>query len=407
MKIENLKSEKMGDKARVSAEISWEDSERPRREVYFETEEAFAEDFICNPHTFLILGVINALHHREERVSIDAEICPELRNGLITAMSWLRHWYYQPDDKLVRIEARLKTNLPFPRTPERTGSFFSGGIDSLAAVRANHLSYPPEHPGRIRDGLLILGQNIESGNQSEILEQAVVDLKEVTEDAGINLIPVYTNVRCLDENTEFFLYESHGAVLASVAHAFAPRLTTAIIASSCHVPHFHPWGSHPLLDPNYGSSDLRLRHDNVDLSRFAKTRLLVDWEKSLHYIKVCGPNWPGINCGRCEKCIRTMLALLALGMLKQSSSFPNEISEELVRSKISIREGSEYFYEELLSPLQESGHQNLANIIQRKLYRHYDNEPGWRGKFKRFNRKYFNGRLIRLKRSIIPSKRGN
>ena len=54
MKIENLRSEKRGDRSRVAATVIWEDCDRPTHEVYFETEEAFAKDLSCNPHSFLI-----------------------------------------------------------------------------------------------------------------------------------------------------------------------------------------------------------------------------------------------------------------------------------------------------------------------------------------------------------------
>jgi hypothetical protein len=50
-------------------------------------------------------------HYGEKRISIDAEICPELRAGLVTAMTWLRHWYYDPAWELVRIEANTRSGL--------------------------------------------------------------------------------------------------------------------------------------------------------------------------------------------------------------------------------------------------------------------------------------------------------
>lgn len=64
-----------------------------------------------------------AMRHGEERVSINAEICPELRNGLITAMSLIRHWYewYGPDRNLVQIEAKTRSSLPTSCTPTGIG----------------------------------------------------------------------------------------------------------------------------------------------------------------------------------------------------------------------------------------------------------------------------------------------
>jgi hypothetical protein len=49
MKIENLRSEINGNRARVSEIISWEDNDRPAVEVYFETDEEFGNDLTQSP----------------------------------------------------------------------------------------------------------------------------------------------------------------------------------------------------------------------------------------------------------------------------------------------------------------------------------------------------------------------
>ncbi len=102
MKIENLHSEKTLNGTRVSATVTWEDCERPSYELYFETEKEFAESLSCNPHAFLVDCIVPAMHYGEKRIYIHAEICLELRQRLITAMSWLRHWYYERSRELVR-----------------------------------------------------------------------------------------------------------------------------------------------------------------------------------------------------------------------------------------------------------------------------------------------------------------
>jgi hypothetical protein len=284
VKIENLRSEKRGNRARVAARVTWEDCDRPTHEVYFETDEAFAEALSCNPHAFLVGCVIPAMHYGEERVFIDAEICPELRQGLITAMGLLRHWYYDPGRALVRIEAGTRSDLPTPRTPERAGFFFSGGIDSSATLRANRLGFPLEHPWSIKDGLVVYGLELDD---PEAFEYVLNLLSSVAQDVGIELIPVYTNVylQYRDEDARnhfsFWYYKFMGAALAAVAHAFARRLTVVSIAADYDIPNQRPHGSHPLLDPYYSSSDLRIRHDGIALSRFAKTKLVAEWDVAL------------------------------------------------------------------------------------------------------------------------------
>lgn len=90
MKLGNLRSEAKQDRTRVAATVLWEDSDRPTEEIYFETIPPFLEALSCNPHAFVVACVMPAMRHREQRIFVDAEICPDFRNGLRTAMSWIR-----------------------------------------------------------------------------------------------------------------------------------------------------------------------------------------------------------------------------------------------------------------------------------------------------------------------------
>lgn len=414
MKIENLRSEKRDGRSTILATVNWEDADRPTQEVFFGTDAKFAESLSLNPHAFLVGCILPALRHGEERISIDAEICPELRDGLETLMSWIRHWF-EPNRNLVKIEAKVQSRLRTPLTPKRAGLFFSGGIDSLAVLRANRLHFPLGHPGSFRDGLIIYGQNIESDNRLESFEKAVDSLSEVAQDAGITLIPAYTNIRCLDEDTEFFLNQFHGTVLGAVAHAFSRRLTTISISSSDDIPtlplvkqvQIKPYGSHPLIDPNTSSSDLHIRHDGLTLTRLDKTKLVADWDVALQNIKVCQPNWPGENCGQCEKCVRTMLALLALGALPNTKAFPqDDISEDLVSkvriTKPTIKEGYSVYhnYLECIPPLIKIGRQDLVRAIEQMLERSRNSiEPkvSFKKKLYKFDQKCLGVSLTKFK----------
>jgi hypothetical protein len=404
MRIEALRSEKNGNRARVAATVTWEDCDRPTHEVYFETDEKFAESLSCNPHAFLVGCIVPAMHYGEERVFIDAEVCPALRDGLITAMSWLRHWFYEPDRALVRIEAKTRSDMPTPRTPERAGFFFSGGIDSFATLRANRLNFPLEHPWSIKDGLLAYGLEFD---KPEAFEYLMDLLSGVAQEAGITLIPVHTNLYLnyraedAEDHFRFWSYEFQGAALAAIAHAFVRRLTIVSIASTDDVPNIYPFGTHPLLDPNYSSIDLRIRHDGSAFSRFAKTKLIADWDVALRNLRVCNQTSlyrPGrLNCGKCEKCVRTMLALSALGVLDQTRAFPqDDLSEETVRSAVRISYDIVHYYQELIAPLEEGGRHDLARAVERCIAIYRDRESGLRAKIKRFDRRYLNGNLKRL-----------
>lgn len=395
MKIQNFRSDEI---ARVAATVIWEDCDRPTQEIYFETTEAFAQDLTCNPHAFLIACIMPAMRHGEARVFIDAEICPELRNGLITAMSWMRHWY-GAKRKLVQIEAKTMSHLPTPRPPQRAGFFFSGGIDSLTTLRTNRLDFPLAHPGSFKDGLLIYG--IERGEELEYFEHVVSLMSEIAHAADIRLIPVYTNVRYLDQDGTFWGQEFQGAVLCAVAHAFSRRLTTVTIPSSFDINHLCPYGSHPLLDPNYSSNDLQIHHDSVLLSRLAKTKIVADWDVALQNLRVCNKKElikaGALNCGQCEKCIRTMTGLLALGKLDKTPTFPTDVSEDLLVANAYIKHPpyGEFYYRELIAPLAAKGRHDLVRGIERIIARYHREE-----RLKQFDRQFLKGNLLKFYKKV-------
>ena len=406
MRIENLYSVTNHDSARVAATVIWEDNAIPTREIYFETDVRFASDFSCNPHAFLIACLLPAIRHREERIKIDEEICPELRNGLMNAMALIHKWYY-PQQEPVRIESRTLAHPVLNNTP-RAGSFLSGGIDSLAILRTNRLNFPIEHPLSIKDCLLVHGFDIggyeNQGKQNEHYEQAYDSLFEVTRNAEVTLIPVYTNIRHLDDDVHFWEYEFFGAALSAVAQIFSRRFSTMSIASTYDIHHIKPHGSHPLLDPYYSSAGLRIRHDGIKLSRLEKVNIVSDWEVALQNIRVCTIKIPGmLNCGKCEKCIRTMLELLVIGKLEKTLAFSiKNVSKEMLRPIFFRNEAIDSYYLELVNPLTAINRLDLVEVIKEKsahFHKHLDwiEERDWKGIVKRFDRRYLGGKVTKFR----------
>ena len=405
MKIHNLRTENSTDKARVAATVTWEDCDQPTTDVYFETDAAFADSLTCNPHAFLVGCLIQAFYHGEERVFIDEEICPELHEGLTTAMHWIHYWFNDSFREIVRIEAITRAKSLTPGKPERAGFFFSGGIDSWAALRANRLKFPSEHPGSFKDGLVVYGMHLE---EPPDFKQVLDSLSKVTIEARINLLPVRTNIVSLGHGWDFWTTGLFAAAFSAVAHAVSHRLSVVSLASAgWSIPHLVPHASHPLIDSNYSSSDLRIRHDGVTLSRLDKVRLLAGWDLALQHLRVCN-NTNAIrpdrlNCGRCEKCVRTMLEFLAVGALDRVSAFQaNDVSPELVLSAVRLDPIDAPFYQELLGPLSERGRNDLVAAIKSKLshYQRVEKVRRLKERVKQMDRKYFQGRLVGLKRSL-------
>ncbi|MCD4737947.1 MAG: hypothetical protein K8R89_01630 [Anaerolineae bacterium] len=411
MKITDLRKKTDAEKTRVVATVSWENCDRPTRDIYFEVPARFSEGLSADSHAFLIAALLPAMRNGEERIALEAKICPELREGLLAVMSIIRGWYTPTGHPLVRLETERGARLPAPHTSTRAGVFLSGGVDSLALLRSNRRDYPLAHPHSFKDGLLVHGFDIgafEEDPESALFEQAHQTLAPVARAAGITLIPVETNIRHLDSDINFWMYEFHGAALAAVAHAFSNRLTSASIASSVPYYALHPWGSHPLVDPRYSSSDIRICHENARFSRLEKVQLIANWDVALQNLRVCAWNPPGrLNCGQCDKCLRTMIELLAVGKLAQTRAFPlTDISEQLLKStKIIHRRYDTKYYQALIAPLKAQGRADLATVIENKLakyerYLAWEEERDWKGWIKRFDRRYLGSHLFKSYQTV-------
>jgi len=371
MKLSDFNLVKFGDAVTASVRVQFEDSDHPGQTVYIKTPTEFIKGFGANPDAFLVGCLLPALHLGEKRIFIEGEICPFLKEGVQVAMNILSHWTggrYAP----IRVEAGIRKDVIVPESP-RTGMVMSGGMDSLAALRLNRMNYPTDHPAYVKDSFFLhgfdIGGVVERGAKIHVFDRAVNAISKITEDAGTTLIPVYTNIRHLCDERQLWLDSFFGAVLAAMSHSFAGRNSLMFIGSSYDIPNLHPCGSHPLLDPEYSSYGMRIRHRDYELSRLEKIKTVSGWETAFQNFRVCLANVPDqLNCGRCEKCVRTMTELTALGLLHKTRAFAaDEVRpEDISQFDITIRVRPP-FYRPMVPLLRQQGRDDLADTIEALL----------------------------------------
>lgn len=337
------------------AKVRWEEAGRDAQEIFVQ-----GRDLCADPNGFLMLCFLPAWHAGERRVIVEGgDICPVLRANLAAASQTLMRWHRLADPP--RIEASSGTRLP----GERVGLFVSGGIDSLASLRSSLQRIPRSHPEAVSATILV------SGSTSE---RKFTRLREVHEiiarEAGVQPIALRTNAQSLHgNNMSFYIKIYHGAFLAGLAHFLSGQLRKVKISATFDAANLEPWGSHPLLDPFYSSAHMAIDHHGLEMSRLAKTAIVAEWPVALDHVNVCvSPNSVGENCGRCEKCLRTMLALLALGKLNATAAFLRRDlrAEDLTDLKIENAYQASC-YRDLLLPLRNRGRSDLAAVLERKL----------------------------------------
>lgn len=418
MRVDNLQQECHGDWITVSARMVWEDSDRSEQIIRFQVGRALADEVECNPNAFLAATSVPAMYYGERRVRVEGALCPVRHDTALTVLTQLREWY----DKarvLPVIEASQGFAARKPRTPRRAGMFFSGGVDALATLRRNRLMYPDDHPLSIRDCLNVFGMHPDDYSGSEpnpnrvaLWDDNLPRLRALADEAGVELFQLRTNVVSLFDSPRLFGWEYHSAIMLSLGHLLTRRLSDLFIASSDYLGDSEPWGSHPLIDPNYGGSNLQIYHDGARLRRIEKVRLITEWPAALSSLNVCSSYTvptQGMNCGKCEKCVRTMLELLACGALDRTSTFPAiDVDPKLLKNIVLRGRNNAMYFVECLEPLRAMGRLDLVNAIGERLaeYEAWQRKKAGRGlrqKLKKLDERYFAGRFSRKWQSLRKS----
>jgi len=166
---------------------------------------------------------------------------------------------------------------------------------------------------------------------------------------------------------------THGAALAHVALLLEPWLRTVYVPSTFDVDHLIPWGTRPDLDPLWSTGRLELLHDGAKQSRLEKTRRIVDTPVVLRHLRVCNLHPDGAyNCGRCRKCITTMLALESAGALKSCATLPQEVAARDIRAVAEWGKAGRIFLGELRDWWRENRPDNeflplIEEILEREV----------------------------------------
>ncbi len=247
----------------------------------------------------------------------------------------------------VVVEAPARVPDP-PAGSRGVACFFSGGVDSTFTVRANRKDLTA----------LVFVHGFDVALRDAPLRRAVSrELRSAAAALDLPLVEVETDLRAFaDELLPWSTY--HGAALAAVAHLLAPLASTFLVPASDTYATLSALGSHPLLDHLWSSEEVSVVHDGCDASRFDKVRTFGadDGPDPLSWLRVCWKNPDGAyNCGRCGKCVSTMVALRVAGLLERAATFPRRLDLARVAALDLSAPGSLLLWTRYVRDLEASG----------------------------------------------------
>ncbi|MEY2433071.1 MAG: hypothetical protein QOC92_2796 [Acidimicrobiaceae bacterium] len=250
------------------------------------------------------------------------------------------------------------------------GLFFSGGVDCFHTLLTHTKPGGDPTPTHL---IFVLGFDmLPALSRSRRATDAVASVRSVADAFGLELIVVETDIRVTALSSVGWAL-AHGAALASIAHGLRGVLGTCLISASNSYRTIQPWGSHPLLDPLWSSEGVELVHTGCDVNRWTKLQIVGAHPTARRHLRVCtNDSLDSFNCGRCEKCISTILAMRATGDLDRVTTLASRLEPRDLR-RLGLREVNlvTEMKLELLTQLTEhfdaNGDRALATTIRRHM----------------------------------------
>lgn len=384
LSIRDLRTTRLADESELRASVRWG---RAEQDIYFRTAHAaFAN--VADP--FVPAVLLPAMRRRFD-VGVEAPVS----NAMLAAAkrvqtveaAWNSTW------SIIDVAAAGEIRATAQRgSSGGVGLFFSGGVDSFYSLR--------QHRAEITHLIFVSGFDLPV-HRADARELALSRLRKVAEAVDVELIEVETNLRGFSERLDFSWEDQHGAALSAVAHFLAPGFRRIYFPSGSALPFLHPHGSHPGLDPLWGSESLQIVHDGIEATRFDKIGAICDWDIALENLRVCWQVVEGrYNCCRCRKCLWTMAFLRAHGALERAKSFPEPLDLRVLGRQAADNSEQRYRMLAAIAALERRGDDDgLLHALRQALQRVSRRRSPWRRAIRRCKRLAYE-RLRRARRLL-------
>jgi hypothetical protein len=295
--------------------------------IWFRFPETFSTTITERSDAFIsalfLLGM--ALH---EDIQVHGPVSPHLASGLNELQSIYQAWFPHLLQRIA-IQYDQLDALPAHQAGSKVVAAFSGGVDSSYTLMQH---VPPQlrvPDYRLSHVIFYQGLDIPLGNHEyyQWVQQLYADSLR---DLAVEVIPCLTNVRAFTLG-RLPWYIVHGSALISPALLLGNLIKTYLVASSWLFKKLVPWGSSPLTDHLFSTETIEVVHHGLPYGRMEKFDFISRWEPARKYLRVCSSTHLEVgklNCGECEKCLRSMIMLEATGNLDKFTTFDRPLNKK-------------------------------------------------------------------------------
>jgi len=232
--------------------------------------------------------------------------------------------------------------------PTRVGLFFSAGVDSYYSFL--------KHLGEITDLILIEGFEIPHSDH-QLYANAARLARRIGAHYGLPVHEVATDLRLfMLQNGVEMGRAGYGTMLACIAHMLASEFGRIYVAVAHSDRDPFQDSTRTSLGQLWSTESFQLVHDGGEATRIDKLRRIAQDDFALSTLRTCVDQpTRNINCGRCEKCVRTMIGLLVIDALDRCPTFETGLDPRRIMELSLMAEGKRSFAEENLLELERTG----------------------------------------------------
>ncbi|MFC1878657.1 hypothetical protein ACFLZW_01965 [Chloroflexota bacterium] len=290
--------------------------------LWFRVPNRFANYLSQQIDAFLLPALQAAMHFGED-LQVRGAVSPQLAYNL-EEYQFVQSFHFPKELRQVSVVyERLE---PLKADPKAVGVAFSAGVDSFYAL-FKHLPQNQPIPGyQVTHALFINGFDLTQPDRGKY-QHLLTHYQKLLADLNIELVPLETNLTgTVVPWLEYRLF--YAPALLGCIHILANRFGRFIVSNSRD--YTQPQvNSTPLADRLLSTETLDLIHFGATVQREEKIREISGWPPAQQNLRVCGiPNVEAQNCSRCEKCLRSMLPIYALGKMRDFQTFTEPLKND-------------------------------------------------------------------------------
>lgn len=303
-----------------------------------------------------------------EPLELALPVDPLLYEGALALMQVWEAWY-PGEREVIALHCDMLTPGAID-SGDRVGAFFSGGVDSFHTVLRHEPLGGAILPMHIDDLITVWGLDVPLGNPGAFA-RVRENSEHVAGALGKRAVIMATNLRESGWNATNWGLMGQGPALTSLALALEGRFRRVMLPSSLSYSSIRVWGTHPLVDPLLSTTRLDIRDDGAHDNRRAKIAAIADSELAMGHLRVCWMAQSDRNCGKCEKCLRTLTAFELMGKRDRCVTFPADAwSLEALATLRYRNELDRRYMSRLAEHAHAQGRQDIARAIGKAVTRY-------------------------------------